>query len=488
MLCRKVAALVAVPVLLCGQRQTSDIYKEASPAVVAVQGEHKSGSGFLISADGIVVTNHHVVAGEANISVRLASGLELAIDEIIADDPQLDIALFRVKGRGFPKLTLGDSDRVVPGDPIMVISNPMGLPGSVSDGLVSGVREFEGTKLLQISAPISPGSSGGPVLDRAGNVIGVARATILGGQNLNLAVPANVVAKIAANPKRLSENAHTRPSQAATSGQMEKIVRYVDAHLYTEARDQLGALVQENEFDPALRFALGEVLFRMQDSVQAARNFEVARQLDKGFWQAAEREADALLRIWENTKNLDARIGASRLYDDLSNTQDSSLSESASHAIALLGVANDLGAARSRASKQLEGLLSPVGIWTTDDNRIFKVTLSSGRWWLSSQGQTKYTWNVSFTVARSPKIAGDGYTDNQTCSSKIDVEASISDFATKLEVEGFPTGESVISPGYQGRSMADVRSMNRVCRDMDAALKGKLKGAAMYRITLRRLQ
>src|ERR1035438_9649163 len=225
MLHRRVAALVVVPVLLYGQRQTSDIYKEASPAVVTVQGEHKSGSGFLISADGIVVTNHHVIAGEAKISVRLASGLELAIDEIIADDPQLDIALFRVKGKGFPKLTLGDSDRVVPGDPIMVISNPMGLSGSVSDGLVSGVREIDGAKLLQISAPISPGSSGGPVLDRAGKVIGVARATILGGQNLNLAVPANVVATIAANPRRLPDDSLIPSSQTAAGGQMEKIAR-----------------------------------------------------------------------------------------------------------------------------------------------------------------------------------------------------------------------------------------------------------------------
>ena len=326
------------------------------------------------------------------------------------------------------------------------------------------------------------------MLDRAGKVIGVARATILGGQNLNLAVPANVVATIAANPRRLPDDSLIPSSQTAAGGQMEKIARYIDAHLYPEARDQLGALVQENEFDPALRFALGEVLFQMQDYVQAARNFEVARQLDKGFWQAAEREADALLHIWETTKNIEARIAASRLYDDLSNTQNRSLSESASHAVSLLGIDNDLGQGRSRASKQMEGLMSPVGTWTTDDNRIFKITLSSGRWWLSSQGQTKYMWNVSFSASRSPNITGDGCTDNQTCSSKIAVEVSISDFATKMKVDGFPTGESVISPAYQGRSMAEVRSMNRICRDMDAAVKNKLNGAPMYRITLRRLQ
>lgn len=242
MLVRWAAMSVFLPLLLHGQRETSDIYKEASPAVVAIEGAHKSGSGFLISADGVVVTNYHVVSGEKNVSVRFANGLELTADEVIAEDPQHDIVLLRVKGRGFPKLTLGDSDRVLPGDSVVVISNPFGLTASVSDGLVSGIREFDGRKMLQISAPISPGSSGGPVLDRAGRVVGVARATIPGGQNLNLAVPANVVAAIAANPKRFSDDPRASSSQSAPSAQVQEIARYIDAHLYQEARDQLRAL------------------------------------------------------------------------------------------------------------------------------------------------------------------------------------------------------------------------------------------------------
>jgi hypothetical protein len=475
---------VFFPLLLHGQRQTPDIYKEASPAVVAIEGEHKSGSGFLITADGVVVTNYHVVAGEKNVSVRLASGLELAVDEVIAEDPQLDIVLLRVKGKGFPKLTLGDSDRVQPGDSIMVISNPLGLAGSVTDGLVSGVREFDGAKMLQISAPISPGSSGGPVFDHAGRVIGVARATLLGGQNLNLAVPSNVVAAIVANPKRLSEDFHASPSQSTPNVQMQKIARYIDAHLYPEARDQLRALVQDNEFDPGLRFTLAEVLFRMQDYVEAARDFEVARQLDKGFWQAAEREADAQLQVWETTRNLEARVAASRLYDDLSKAQDKPPSVPALNAASLLGVANDLAEGRLRASRQLELLMSPVGIWTTDDNRTFKVTLSSARWWLSSEGQTKYLFNVSFNAIRSPKMTGNGYEEDPTCLGNISVEASMFDLATRMEVDGFPTGQSVVSPAYQIRSTPDARSMTRICQEMSV----RFKGTRMYHINLKRLQ
>lgn len=482
MLRRGLAVCVFFPFLAHGQRQTSDIYKESSPAVVTVEGERKSGSGFLISEDGVVVTSYHVVAGEKNVSIRLASGLELAMDEIIAEDARLDIVLLRLKGKGFPKLTLGDSDQVLPGDSIVVISNPLGLAGSVSDGLVSGVREFDGAKMLQISAPISPGSSGGPVLDRAGRVVGVARATILGGQNLNLAVPTNVVAAIAANPKRPSDD-HVSPSQSVSNAQIEKIARYVEAHLYPEARDQLRALVRDDEFDPGLRFALGEVLLRMQDYVQAAREFEVARQLDKGLWQATEREANAQLHVWETTRNLEARLAASRLYDDLSKARDKSPSAPALYAASLLGVANDLEYGRLRASRQLDLLMSPVGIWTTEDNRAFKVTLSSAQWWLSSEGQTRY--DASFDAVASPKMTGNGHDESPTCREGIFVEMSMFDFGTRMEIDGFPAGEGLVSAAYAlAHSTADARSMNRWCHDMSV----RFKGTHAYHVSLKRQQ
>lgn len=477
------AVFACFPFLVHSQRQTSDIYKESSPAVVTIEGEHRSGSGFLISEDGVVVTNYHVVAGEKNLSIRLASGVELAIDEIIAEDSQLDVVLLRLKGKGFPKLTLGDSDQVLPGDSIVVISNPLGLTRSVSDGLVGGVRDLGGAKMFQISAPISPGSSGGPVLDRAGRVVGVACATILGGQNLNLAVPSNVVAAIAANPKRPSDD-RASTSRVGSNARIQRIARYVEAHLYPEARDQLRGLLQDDEFDPGLRFTLGEVLLRMQDYAQAAREFEAARQLDKGLWQATEREADAQLHIWGATRNLEARLAASRLYDDLSKAHGKSPSAPALYATSLLGLANDLEDGRLRASKQLGLLMSPVGIWTTDDNRAFKVMLSSARWWLSSEGQTLYRWDASFDAV-SPKMTGTGHYEISTCRESIAVEISMFDFATRMDVDGFPTGDSLVSAAYaQTHSSADARSMNRWCQDMSA----RFKGTRAYHISLKRQQ
>jgi hypothetical protein len=172
----------------------SEIYRDVGDAVVLISGAHKSGSGVVISQDGMmVVTNFHVISGEDSVTVRFGNGLEVVTDEVLAADPTRDLAILSLPGHG-PKLAqLGDSDRVTPGDPIVVISNPLGLEHSVSSGLISGVRILDGKEALQISAPISPGSSGGPVFDRDGKVIGIATATLIDGQNINLAIPSNAV-------------------------------------------------------------------------------------------------------------------------------------------------------------------------------------------------------------------------------------------------------------------------------------------------------
>lgn len=189
--------------LLSAQKPPATIYKDSISAVVAITGASKMGSGFIIAPDGVVVTNLHVVSGEHRVSVRLAGGLELSTDEVLAADPALDIALLRLQTAWkLPSLPLGDSDRVSPGDSVVVISNPLGLEGSVTNGLVSGLRNIGGKTVLQISAPISRGSSGGPVFDRDGAVIAVARSTVIGGQNVNLAVPVNSIKRLLETPRR----------------------------------------------------------------------------------------------------------------------------------------------------------------------------------------------------------------------------------------------------------------------------------------------
>ena len=163
-----------------------------------------SGSGFFVSADGELVTNHHVIEGAARASVSMSDGRELLVLGVLVDDPEHDIALVKVAGAGFPPLPIGDTTALHAGEDIVVIGSPLGLSTTISTGIVSAVRgdgltSQEGFKKdtdkttaawgLQISAPIAPGSSGSPILSRSGDVVGVAVGLLTRGQNLNFGIP-----------------------------------------------------------------------------------------------------------------------------------------------------------------------------------------------------------------------------------------------------------------------------------------------------------
>lgn len=161
------------------------------------------GSGFFVR-DGIVATNLHVVRGTAGGYAKLVGqNIRYDIAGVLAVDEERDLALLAVKQKSAPSLVLGDSHQATVGQPVYVIGNPRGLEGTVSEGIISGVRHADSGTLLQITAPISPGSSGGPVLDAYGRVIGIAAATVESGQNLNFAVPSSYLAALLGNMKPL---------------------------------------------------------------------------------------------------------------------------------------------------------------------------------------------------------------------------------------------------------------------------------------------
>lgn len=152
----------------------------------------KQGSGFLVDPTGRILTNYHVIRDARSVRVKLASGDLYDIAFVLATDERRDLAVLQIAGFDLPSLPLANSDSVKIGNPVVVIGSPLGLENTVTTGIVSGRRqEAEGFQLLQISAPASRGSSGGPVLSQEGNVIGIAASQIQAGQNLNFAVPIN---------------------------------------------------------------------------------------------------------------------------------------------------------------------------------------------------------------------------------------------------------------------------------------------------------
>jgi len=146
------------------------------------------GSGFFVG-DGVVVTNHHVIEGaSAGRAKLIGTETTYEVNGVIGRDEVADLVLLKVSAKA-PPLELGDSQQLAIGDDVYVVGNPKGLEGTFSQGIVSGIRSVGSETLLQITAPISPGSSGGPVVDSQGRVVGIAVATFKEGQNLNFAVP-----------------------------------------------------------------------------------------------------------------------------------------------------------------------------------------------------------------------------------------------------------------------------------------------------------
>ena len=174
------------------------VAKQAFPSVVLITMKDKDdkptslGSGFVVQRD-IVATNLHVIRGSSKGSIRLVGqSREVAIAGIVATDEVHDLVLLRVV-LDAPTLSLNAAGVPEIGQTVYAVGNPQGLEGTFSQGIVSSVRKIETGSLLQITAPISPGSSGGPILDLSGKVVGIAVATFKDGQNLNFAIPVNAL-------------------------------------------------------------------------------------------------------------------------------------------------------------------------------------------------------------------------------------------------------------------------------------------------------
>jgi serine protease Do len=174
------------------------IARQVSPAVVSVsQQEGGSGSGVIVRPDGVILTNAHVVGMSRTVRVGLADGRRVE-GRVVGRDPSLDVAVVRVDVPNAPVAPIGDSDRLEVGQTAIAIGNPLGLERTVTTGVISAVnrspRRIALDGLIQTDAAISPGNSGGPLLDSRGRVIGINTAVLSapGAQGLGFAVPINL--------------------------------------------------------------------------------------------------------------------------------------------------------------------------------------------------------------------------------------------------------------------------------------------------------
>lgn len=205
---KRIVAMFVLVFLFSGKphfcAELSELAKRAKAGVATVVAlDHKKaplkfGTGFFIDEDGHLITNHHVLADAFSAKVKTQDGMSYPVWSVVAENREMDLVKLKVEipDHVYSPLEIEDAFPQI-AERIFVIGSPMGLEYTVSDGIVSAVRDIEDTgKVFQISAPISQGSSGSPVLNMNGNVIGVATFQFLQGQNLNFAVPVKFISDL----------------------------------------------------------------------------------------------------------------------------------------------------------------------------------------------------------------------------------------------------------------------------------------------------
>ena len=233
---------------------------------------HALGSGFIVTADGYIVTNNHVVQDSTELRVKLSDGREMDA-KLIGRDPQLDVGLIKIDAKDLPVLTLGDSDSLETGDWVVAVGNPFGLDHSASVGIISGKGREIGISdrgydaLLQTDAAINPGNSGGPLFNLKGEVVGINTAIVPPeeGAGIGFAIPIDMAKDILPDLKEHGK---------AIRGQLGVALKPVTQ----DAKDQLGltstngALIERVVSDsPAAKAGLkaGDVIVKFNGTAVA---------------------------------------------------------------------------------------------------------------------------------------------------------------------------------------------------------------------------
>ena len=297
-LCKRSLAAITVLLLLCAistvpAQTVPQIAEKALAATVYLEMQDSNGkalgfgSGFFVRQN-LIVTNYHVIAGAARgIAKLVGTSTKYAIEGVTATDQKNDLAILKVTAYGIKPLLLGDSNAIRIGEAVYVAGNPKGLEGTFSDGIISSRRDKSGKERLQMTAPISPGSSGGPVLNRKGEVIGVSVSIYraLDAQNLNFAIPSKYV-------KALFSPAVTAKPLGQNNAFISADTYFRRGYAKEEIGDYRGAIADYTEairLKPDFAYAYGNrgaVKSKLGQHFAAITDYDIAIRLKPNFAQA----------------------------------------------------------------------------------------------------------------------------------------------------------------------------------------------------------
>jgi tetratricopeptide (TPR) repeat protein len=266
------------------------LIKKAESSIVVIMTYGKEGNmlgqgtGFFINQEGDVITNSHVLEGASRAVVQTTDGREHVLRKVLAEDKEGDLVLVSVE---IPKEAVRPlrvrKDLPEVGERIIIIGTPLGFDKTVSDGIVSAVRDIPAFgKIIQVTAPISPGSSGSPVIDMQGEVVGVATFFVVSGQNLNFAIPGERVAKLGrGHEETLSERDEKRIKDwlASAEGLYATGLHLLWAEEYAKALPYFVETVKRNPAHGGAFFQIGYCLSKLGQYKEAIEFYKQALRI-----------------------------------------------------------------------------------------------------------------------------------------------------------------------------------------------------------------
>ncbi|MFH0772325.1 MAG: trypsin-like peptidase domain-containing protein [Candidatus Omnitrophota bacterium] len=287
-----------------------EIYKQHQDAVGVVLVTDKDnkpisqGSGFFISEDGYFVTNIHVIENGENFYVKLRNGAFFIVTNYLSYDKNADIIILKLDGKNLPFLELGDSYQLEIGDEVMAIGSPRGLENTISPGVVSAIRESEdkAVRIIQTNAEVSPGNSGGPLLNMKGKVIGVTTFIIGNGEGLTFAVSVENI-KEALNKQEAGHIDETTDFERSPEYCYYLGIISKDAGNYEVAKDCFAKSIELNERFDKPYYELGELYYQ---SKQFKEEKAVYEKLVNIRYMDAEAHYEYALALENNGEEVEA--------------------------------------------------------------------------------------------------------------------------------------------------------------------------------------
>jgi tetratricopeptide (TPR) repeat protein len=273
-----------------GQENLPVLIKKVEPSIVVILTYNKEGknlgqgSGFFFNKEGDVITNSHVLQEASRAVIRTTDGKEYPVKKVLVEDKEGDLIRISIDISGEAVRPLPVTARLPDvGERIIVIGTPLGLDKTVSDGIVSAVREIPAFgNIIQVTAPISPGSSGSPVINMKGEVIGIATFFVVAGQNLNFAIPGERIAKLAMGqgitlPER--EEGRMKDWLASAEGLYVIGLRFLWAEEYEKAIPYFLETIKRNPELPQAYFQIGYCLAKLRQYQEAIEPYKQALRI-----------------------------------------------------------------------------------------------------------------------------------------------------------------------------------------------------------------